>query len=330
MKRKVCSLLLISSLLLSATGCSFGTRKEIAGAIQSYADGVIEGDINGIADTLKDDSKFTEEIETYIRCYTFDEDLNDVYDEVLSSMTYKIDKGSIRIKDDKATADITYTLTDYRDIYRDTGDDADIDEYLEALEEGRDNTRDIRQTVELELTDDGWKIVDKNNEDILETYEFYREIFECGLLELPAVSLEGFGDAIGSELDVTLQSYNYCDGEEFSNVYYYGDDIYVDLYVYTHPDQAVTTFGARYDLYSQMIDEEDFEGTSVGFFNDTEGLILLNGDSYSPDLYSDSYVYGTVCLRNDTYIIVITSEDSDSSREKVDLLLEAVGLPTPV
>jgi hypothetical protein len=77
-----------------------------------------------------------------------------------------------------------------------------------------------------------------------------------------------------------------------------------------------------------MIDDKDFDGKYSYRITDTEGYILLNGESSSNDFFDDD-IYGGIFCKEDVVVIVLCRSTSDRDTSRVDEFLRAIGYPTP-
>ncbi len=154
-KKKILAILLTASLLSSVTGCS-NKKKEVIETATEYAEAVISGDIDDIADFLEDG----DDLEEFMEAYEVNSNRQDIVDAIYDSMSFEIDEKSVKIKDSKATLDVTYTLVDYMCVYEDLDDEDGLEEYLDALEDEDEETITIDQTIELEQDGGEWIVID--------------------------------------------------------------------------------------------------------------------------------------------------------------------------
>lgn len=320
-KIKAVSLLLAASMVISMTGCS-GAKKQILEAADEYAKAILAADAGDIADLMKDDDESEEILEAFFDRYSSNEDLEDVYEFILENTTYKIDKKSVEVKDKKASATITFTMIDYMDVYDGLDDDADVDDYLDELEENKDNTCEFDLKVEFKLDKDEWKIVDKDNEDLLEFYGFYPEIMELGLAGLPYLSLSEFEDAVAACTDIDIDyfssfegsgcTYNYCTEGAVQYLYYEYDD----------EDDARDEFEEAIEDMEDP-DDDDVNGTYVTYYDGTCGYILVDGE------FEGEFLYGGIYLNEDVVIVVVAYDGNSGDDRDVDAVLDAIGYPKP-
>ena len=328
MKRiKAVSLILAASMVLSLTGCS-GRKKAIFEATDSYAQALISGDIDDLADLMEDDDEFEEEIERYMDRYAKNEDLEDVFDYILENTTYEIDKKSAAVSDKKAIIKITFTMPDYMCAYEDLDDDDDADDFLDALEDAEDETVTFSQKIEFKLVKDEWKIVDDDFENTLEFYEFYQEISDLGFGKLKPYTCDEIEDMLRDVFDADSSDFDrFSDGSNDS-LYYYDNSVTLEYFVFDEDDidEAAEGFEELYDEFVDEIEDEGFDGNISYDIGDGYGYILFDG---SPDSeYSDENIYGGVYWAENTMLIVASERDS-SSRDDVEAFLNALGYPTP-
>lgn len=329
MKRlKAVSLILAASMVLSLTGCS-GRKKAIFEATDSYAQALISGDIDDLADLMEDDDKFEEEIERYMDRYAKNEDLEDLFDYILENTTYEIDKKSAAVTDKKAIIKITFTMPDYMCAYEDLDNDDDADDFLDALEDAEDETVTFSQKIEFKLVKDEWKIVDDDFENTLEFYEFYQEISDLGFGKLKPYTCDEIEDILRDVLDADSRDFDRYGSGSSDSLYYYGNSIMLQAFEFDEDDidDAAEEFEDLYDEFVDGIEDEGFDGNVSYDIGDGYGYVLLDGTIRSE--YYDEHVYGGIYWAENTMLIVSTEGDSSSSREDVDALLNALGYPTP-
>ena len=184
-KKTACAAL-AGALIFSVTGCSIGNTvlgkiggdkeeenyaKEVAKTAEDYCDAVKELDVDKLVDLSADDLE--DKKDEMEEALDFDgglysEDMGAVLDAIADTITYEIDEDSVEADEDEGSVDVKFTLFDYKN--NEFGDDVDsADAAADAIENGQ--TCEIELTVELENTEDGWKV--KGTEDITSAvYEF--------------------------------------------------------------------------------------------------------------------------------------------------------------
>ena len=328
-KRKTISLLLIASMLMSMSGCSAGQKKKVLETAEEYADAVISGDIGDIAEFMEDDDEFEEAMSEFMDNAASNESLEDIYDFIIENTSYEIDEKSVEVKDKKASVEITYTMVDYIDVYDDLDDDADIDDYLEALEDATDNTMEIDQEIELKLDKDEWKVVDDDNENILEVYGFYTELTALGWggTDASGFTIEHFQEAIS---DILGDNDPYLfDGTTFDDCYGYGNGVSAQLEVYAYPDTAPSEFELAYGDWEEIFNNGDFDGNYSNYYDGTSGYAIFNGTSDATDSFYTGYYYGGIYLIGDCYFMVYTLYEDEEHQDLVDELLNEFGCTCP-
>ena len=327
-KTKAVSVLLIASLMMSMTGCS-GAKKQVIAAADEYAKAILAADAGDIADLMKDSDEAEEALEQFFGRYTSNEDIAEVYDFILENTTYKIDKKSVEVKDKKASATIVFTMIDYMDVYDELDDDdADAEDFLDALEDATDNTCEVDLKVSFKLNKDEWLVDDKDNEDLMEFYELYTDIAELGLGGLAKISASDFEEVLLGCSDLDEDDIDSYDGSMYSYVTYYYDDYCIICYEFEDADEAHDYFDDTYEDYLDMIDDGDFEGNHSAYIDDTCGYILMDGETFTYDFYDDD-VYGGIYQTDNVYVIIITTSHDQSKENTIDQILNAIGYPKP-
>lgn len=320
-KTKAISVLLVASMAMSMTGCS-GAKKKVIEAADEYAKAILSADAGDIADLMKDDDEAEAVLENFFDRYSSSEDLNDVYEFILENTTYKIDKKSVEVKDKKASATIVFTMIDYMDVYDELDDDsADAEDFMDALEEGKENTCEVELDVEFKLVKDDWKIIDKDNEGLLEFYEFYTEIAELGLAGVPYISSSTFEDKIMNSIGIDSDDISRYEGSYYDVSYYYSDDYQFMYYEYDDADDAQDIFE---DAYEELLDEIDGgDMTGSYYYDGTSGYVVFDGECYGV------YMHGGFFIRDNILIEVYTNDDGSNEVTTIDSFLNSIGFPGP-
>ena len=322
-KYKTISIILCASMLMSMTGCS-GNKKKILTAADEYANAVIAADIDDLSGFMDDDEEFAEAMEIFMDEYTSKEDLEEVFDFILENTTYTVDKKSLEVTDKKASVQITYTMVDYMDVYDDLDDDAEIEDYLEALEDAKDTTIEIDQEVEFELVKDEWKVVDDENESLLEVYEFYPEICDMGWCGIGELSFDTFRTACEDILfEDNLTDYSF---DSYSELYTFSNGVFAQILTYSDPDAARGDFDNYYNGFQNAIANGEFDGEFLEYDDGNTAYILFDG--YSSDRYFMSGdLYGGVFYSEGVCLVVFCADAGEPTEETVDVFLEAMGCP---
>ena len=177
MKQKAISLVLVASMLLSMSGCALFDKddKAVLAAAEEYASAVASGDVDSIISLTADgeETDLTEYIESCID----DNQLGDIFDALLGSITYEIDAESVvsSKKDASASVDVTYTIPDCEAIYKDFANNGgSLASFAEAfIDNDGDDTIEITQTIKFVLDGKEWLVKDKGEKNLSEIYEFF-------------------------------------------------------------------------------------------------------------------------------------------------------------
>ena len=330
-KTKVISSVLTASIILSCCGCSLFDQdnKNVLAAANAYADAVVSGEISDVIELMADGEDFEDELTDYVES---SEKLEDVYDTILNSMSYEIDRKSVTSskKNGEASVEITYTMVDYETVYDDVSyDGGDFDDYVEALEDNDgEDTIEITQTVNFVLDSSKWLVKDKKCKNLYKVYEFYSAVKEYGwsgminaitLDEFEAACIKAFGS---EEHDGYIASGDpYGDSSQYG--FYYSENISMVMYVYKDPADAVDEFEFFYQGFQMDISDGTFEGDSAYAFNETDGVVVFEG------IWYDNYVYGAYYLKDNTMMYAIAYADRDSEKAIVDAFFREIGYPGP-
>ena len=330
-KKKVISSVLTASIILSFCGCSLfdGDNKNVLAAAKSYADAVVSGEISDVIELMADGEDFEDELTDYVEG---SEKLEDVYDAILNSMSYEIDQKSVTSskKNGEASVDITYTMVDYEAVYDDVTDDGgDFDDYVEALEDnGGEDVIEITQTVSFVLDGSKWLVKDKKCKKLYEVYEFYSAVKEYGWSGMiKAVTLDEFEaaciKAFGSEEHDGYISSGDTYGDSCDYGYYNGGHVYMVMYAYKDPADAVNAFELMYLGFQSDVRDGYYDGDSVVAFDETDGMIVFEG------IWYNEYAYGAYYLKDNIMLYCFAFSDKASDIDIVDTFFREIGYPEP-
>ncbi|MCQ2505294.1 MAG: hypothetical protein MJ103_08675 [Saccharofermentans sp.] len=320
-RSKAVSLLLISSFMLSSTSCTMGEKKKVLEVVDNYAQAIMDADLGDIDDFLKSDDEYEEIVCSYVKKYEDREDYSDIFECILNNMSYEINKDSIVASKEskKALVNITFTMIDYMSVYEDLDEDADLDDFLDELEDNTDNVIHIRQKIELNLVKDEWKIVDTDYENLLEVYEFYEDICKNTITGLNGYTMTP------DEFE------NYLDEFGINE-----DDIYSDLNEYDY--SAFTYTEETVIIYMIMANESELNSTVTSLWDEMEAG---NGSFSDLTIDSDSYfgidsAYFCGRDRNDNISVIFYRSGNsllilNSMHDDTELLafLDLIGYPHP-
>jgi len=324
-KRKLVSAVLVVSMLLPLAGCN-SDNKGVMEAADKYAQAIISMDSDDIADLMDDDDGIDDVFAPYEACIKRNEKTEDVFEAIAGSITYVIDKKSVKsnTKDKEASCDIIFTLVDYDDIYDEVkDDDGDIDDYIDALEDAEeDQTIEITLSVEFVLQRDKWVVKDKKLKNLTKIYKFFSDVSEYGFCSFEALSLSEYKAAIYDAFDADEWDCYEYDGYGYEEIDYYGYDVYVYVYIYDDVDDAQWEFEDYYDYYSDWFEDGYASGDYVYEYDGTSGYFLMDDCDY------DGYytMYGGIYLTDNVFILAMSYEGQDSD---LDYFLNTCGLPLP-
>ena len=154
-------------------------------------------------------------------------------------------------------------------------------------------------------------------------------IASCGK-KIEPVKAKDFKKALEESFDIDDDEYTEYEGSDYTNIYYYEHDYWIDYYQFDDEDDAFDRFDDWYDAYEDVVDGKDFSGKHRSFYNEKAGYgyILLNGESEDNDFVDDK-VYGGIYWSGDTFIIILVTSDKDKYVDNVTALIRALGYPKP-
>ena len=287
--RKLVSVALTASFVLSMAGCSFldKSKDEVLDVADSYAKNLAACNVSklvkGTVKDLKDDQDTWEEILTFSEGDLYTDDAAAALSAIAGTIKYEIDEESVEAsgKKGEGSVDVVFTIADYEALLDDE-DLTKIEDFVEAVEDA--DTKEIEITIEFEKDDDTWLC--SNYEDIFEDlyaftteeYEFRIPFIEC----VEGVNWYGCDWDLGDgyytnttyiEVDLDL---DYTQDLDYSEIYftveYNGQEVYRETGTY---------MGTLYTFYSGApIDaEQDFlaAGTYTITFYDVDDSEIWSG-----------------------------------------------------
>ena len=323
--RKLVSAVLAVSMVLPLAGC-FNDNKGVMEAADKYAQAIISMDSDDIADLMDDDDGIEDVFAPYESAISRNGDIEDVFDVIAGSITYKVDSKSVKSskKDGTASCDIIFTLVDYDDIYDDVSDDdGDIDDYIDALEDAdEDQVIEITLTIEFVYKKDKWLVHDKKLKNLTKIYKFFTDVSEYGFCNLKALSYNEYLNAIYDAFDADSYDVYEYDGWDYQEVDYYGYDSYIYVYVYDDASDAQWEFEDYYEYLNDFVGSDATSSNSAYQYDGVSGYYTLDG--VNVDGYYE--VYGGIYLADNVFIYAISYYGVDRD---LDAFLTQVGLPLP-
>lgn len=260
--RKTACAALAGAVFFSMTGCSAlegltekekepeDLTEEIMDTAEDYCDAVKDLNVDKLVDLSADDLEDKkEEMEAALDFDgdLYSEDMGAILSAIADTITYEIDEDSAEADEDEGSVDVTFTVFDTQADENEFGDDIEsLDEALELIGDG--TTCEIKLTLELENTDDGWKV--KDTEDITsDVYEF----MVMGTL-FPDYTVGGAASYDISEEDVISAAYDLSDALLDNDV-----DVYFAFSAEEHTDEELDTARAECDFSNRELYSEDLE-----------------------------------------------------------------------
>lgn len=330
---KIISLLLTASLLMSVSGCALFDKddKNVLTVAQNYADAILAGDGEEIAEYMVDGDDIEENLVAFLESY---DKYEDAYTAIFDSMSYEIDQKSVESskKNAEASVEITYTMVDYETIYEDVTDDGGkYDDFVEALEDNDgEDTIEITQTINFVLEKGTWLVKDKKEKNFFEVYEFLEAVdgYKWGGA-FEAISVEYFEQVLEDTLGFTCSEYY---EDLYWTAQYAGGDLKIDIFQQYDLQHASEVFQASYtDRFADILAGGNFDGDYAYEFNGTDGYVVLDGYiDYDQGWFNhNGYMYGGLFFTGDVFVIVLAYTSSSSAHAEVDDFLKALGYPVP-
>lgn len=327
-KKSSIALILTASVLVSLCGCS-GDKQDIINAADEYASAVTKFDCKDIASLMEDEDEAESELEALKERYESNEVYEDIFDAVMSSMTYEIDKGSVK----DGSVKVTFKFVDYEQIYEDVYDDGgNIEDYVEALEnDDGETTTKITQTIDLINYKNEWLVKDNDYENLLEIYGFIDEISGYGWCNFDVLTIEEFKKIItedlGEELDTDADYGSYQEADVLPGL------AVIRIQKYTDAEDAQIAFEDHHDFLVNNGYAED-AGYYTYYFDGKEGYMLFNGELFDGEEMNGSCYYGGIYLKGDTVVVAVASQANEKNFENYGVksvveFIEAAELPMP-
>ena len=326
-KRKLMSAILVVSMLMPLAGC-YSDNKGVTEAVDKYVNAIKSLDGDDVADLMDDDDGVDDVFAPYETACNRNKKFETVFEVIADSITYEIDKKSIKssTKDKTASCDITITMVDYEEIFDEVSDDdGDIDDYIDALEDAdEDQIIEIEVTMEFVYQRDKWLVKDKKVKNLNKICKFFTEVSTYSLLGVPAISESAFRDALYDVFDLDdydLYEWNWSNYEELEAYY---KDCCIEYRTYSSTSGAQDDFDYYLSDVESFLSSDDLKNRYVSEYDGVKGYMLFNEvDYFGWDFYGGYYLY-------DNVMVIVYCIDGDSSQyNMVDEFLEELGCPTP-
>ena len=231
--RKLISVALSASVVLSMTGCAFldKSKDEVLDAAEAYAKNLAACNVSklvkGTVKDLEDDQDTWTEILDFSEGDLYTEDAASALSAIAGTIKYEIDEESVEAtaKKGEGSVEVVFTIADYEALLDDE-DLTKIEDFVDAVDDA--DTKEIEITIEFEKDDDTWLC--SNYEDVFEDlyaftseeYEFRIPFVEC----VQGVNWYGCDWELGDsnytnttyiEVDLDL---DYSQDLDYSEIYY--------------------------------------------------------------------------------------------------------------
>lgn len=331
MKRKLISSFLAASVLLSMSGCSLfdSDNKAVLAVVDEYCQAILEADAGDIADVMVDGDEFEYLLNSFFDNYMRNKKMEDVYEAVLDSMSYKINKSSAHSskKDKKASVDVVYTMVDYEEIYDIVSDDdGDLDDFIDALEDDKGaHTKEIELTIDLKMKRDNWLVDDDDLDNFYEVYEFFADVSHLSWCGFDAISIKEFESGLERTFGYDYQYDYYSDSAStYDYAAYWGNNVTIYMYVYKDASFAAEEFDYYYyEDIVEDIEDNTFQGYSDYNCSGSDGYVLFDGQWYGDDYYGGYFFTGNMI------IVCYTYSSTTSTKDTIDSFLTSIGYPSP-
>lgn len=196
--KKAGAVIVSAAMLTSLASCAglFGGQAVIEAA-ESLGDAVIAGNAGKIIklSTEEKDSEIAEALDLILDDDNYSDDYNAYIDAMKDTMSYEVDKGSVKVDGEKASCDITFTMADFEAL--DDDDYEDIDDIIDAI--GDLDTKEYEYTVKFEKDGDDWLVSNLSSDD-------FGALFDYRSYSLPVTNVAGDYVAVFDLTDVMNES----------------------------------------------------------------------------------------------------------------------------
>lgn len=301
---KTASIVLASAMIMSMTGCSQeksdreknerktteeettaeDSSEDVLEVTEDFCKAIADVDIRALSNLATDEESdllaSAEEMFDFSAGGMYSSEKAAYLEAVSGTIEYEIDEDSLDIDEDKGTAEIDISVSKYDLESNALSNCQTIDEVVEAVENGPTATSDL--TLELEDTDDGWKVI--GVEEVLDEVYFYIMIASfmpdatwdpsSGSFTTADAGTNEWGETATSEFEFVGASYISCRDEDFDSATAYAD---ADQYMFA-VNMCYSTDSA--DTYADL----------TGYYGTVElngELILTISDESQFTIYAD-------------------------------------------
>jgi|GEM_PF-3177311 len=207
--KKAGAVIVSAAMLTSLASCAglFGGQAVIDAA-ESLGDAVIDGDAGKIIklSTEEKDSEIAEALDIILDDDNYSDDYNAYIDAMKDTMSYEVDKGSVKVDGKKASCDITFTMADFEAL--DDEDYEDIDDIVDAV--GELDTKEYEYTIKFEKDGDDWLVSNLSSDDFGALFDYRSYSLPvtnvagdyAAVLDLTDVMNESLGASLGSDIEM--------------------------------------------------------------------------------------------------------------------------------
>ncbi len=167
--RKVTAAIAIVTLLPVLCSCTLFGKKAVTEAASLFGEALTTGDTRDIlnkTDGLEKDFKQSFKDLLNVENYTEEETI--YADHMMRSIAFEVDDSSVKIKKDRASCDMEFTVADHEALQK--ADYRDIDELAAAIDSGK--TRTIEVTAEFVKIEKQWYVSNFDDAEFTDLYSF--------------------------------------------------------------------------------------------------------------------------------------------------------------
>ena len=167
--RKFTAAIAIVTLLTVLSSCSLFGKTAVLTAATEFGESLTIGDTRDIlnkTDGLEREFKHSFKDLLNVENYTEEEMI--YADHMMRSITFEIDDSSVKIKKDRASCDMEFTIADHEALQN--SDYKDIDELAAAIDSGK--TRTIEVTAEFVKIEKQWYVTNFDDAEFVDLYSF--------------------------------------------------------------------------------------------------------------------------------------------------------------
>lgn len=288
---RVITITVAAAIAASCASCSMipgmgssAKTEDIVDAADAFASALVKCDAGKIVKLTNEekDSDAAEDLEALFGNEDYTDEQVKIAEAVAGTIKYEIDEDSVKIDNDEASVDVTFTMADYESVLE--GEFADADEAADAIK-ASDDTTEVEVTFEFALEDDEWLISNLGDKAYGKLYSFYGaqvEFMPEFEIMTSFIDQDDYGTTIAMTVVFSEDISEYTDGFSVDIVLddepYYGEQItnidgeYVNCAIYDNSglETGIYTFTLNYNGEEIVSESLELDNTDSGSGTDPD------------------------------------------------------------